>query len=214
MRDLISQALEAVDTNIGRAHARFRRWRMRREASRLDPDSYRFALGEYGIAYYAIARNAVKLGFTNVAGSLMHHALEYFLKAALVKQGTPIADLRDYGHDLKSMWRVVRDRAGEPGLAGHDATIRDVERFESLRYPDRVLRTGMTYLADWLPPAGRPKFGRGMRQLPHYQFVVSEIDALVLDLFRVASLNPIAFRPTGSAGRAAITEWNNFASNW
>ncbi len=70
-----------------------------------------------------------------------------------------------------------------------DRTITDLDKFEGIRYPERIIRLGMTLEAGFVRnPA--PVQHAGM---PRYEIVLEELDELVQVIFKLANLNPAFF---------------------
>jgi len=145
--------------------------------------------------YYATARFAMRAGCAPVCGNLFHHAVEMFLKVALA-QRRELSDLERMRHELKEkLWPAFKEDFPNPHLSQHDKTIACVDKFEDIRYPDEVLKSGMGVLAVWSGSA-----------------VVSDIDDLIVDVLKVCSRNPVAFIGSSNpAAREAITRHNDHA---
>ncbi len=160
-------------------------------AAKLDRDRYRSELGARGAAYYAVGRFSIRHGLLPVCGNLLHQAVELFLKAVLVKRGTPLLDLPDiFGHDLTRLWTTVA--AGDSTLAGHEATIASLDPLIELRYPDSVLSVGATIAVGPRDLGSlRPSFPPGAQVPPHYEIDLEMVDALVALLIKLASLSAI-----------------------
>jgi hypothetical protein len=155
--------------------------------------------------YYATARFAVHAECMPVCGNLFHHAVEMFLKAGLA-QRRELSELRNMSHKLKEkLWPAFKQDFANPGLTRHDKTIACLDEFEDIRYPDEVLKRGMGVTADW--SSGSAVILAGKASTPQqYKIVVSDIDDLIADVFKVCSRNPPAF--TNSAAREAINRHN------
>ena len=59
-----------------------------------------------------------------------------YLKGYLSLQTTESERIR-LGHSLKRIWRVFKQKVGDTVLTKYDTTIKALDRFESLRYPEK-----------------------------------------------------------------------------
>ncbi len=167
------------------------------------------ALFSLGIQYYVAARFSAFAWFSPVCGNLFHHAIEMFLKGYLGSKKS-LADLKNLGHRLGALWILLKQEAGDPGLDRFDQTISELDSFESIRYPDRILSYGMQsficmgdrQVANVTPQQQVVASGQSWsyqppsteaRPEPVYQVVVKEIDALIRELFAKSSVNPKFF---------------------
>ena len=127
-----------------------------------------------------------------VVGNLAHHALEFYLKGALAAQ-LDETERRKIGHNLRRLWRLYKKQRNNPALNKFDQTIRDVNKFERIRYPEEILRLGMIVEAGFAkspppnPAAGRPPPGE------RYVLTLNEVDELVKLIFQIEGLNPEFF---------------------
>jgi hypothetical protein len=157
--------------------------------------------------YYATARFAVHAGCVPVCGNLFHHAVEMFLKAGLA-QRRKLTDLKDMGHDLKKLWGAFKADFPLHALKQHDKTIACVDKFEAIRYPEGIIKRGMGVTAGWSGPAGKMTTFGGLKTPKQYAIVVSDIDDLIADVFKVCSRNPYTFIGFNPAAQEAITRYN------
>ena len=148
----------------------------------------------YGLAiqYYVIARFGAFAGFLPVSGNLFHHALEMFLKGHLSSK-LDLTELKGLGHRLQDIWQRFKADVSDATLDRYDAVIAELDRFEFIRYPDDILKRGMsasiainrsTISTGTLTP-GRPE--------PTYDIVVEDVDRLVKAIFEKSSVNPKFF---------------------
>jgi hypothetical protein len=106
----------------------------------LDTEWVRLDFYRYGFQYYVAGRFAVIAQLLPVAANLLHHAIEMLLKGELVHLEEK--QRRDMGHDLTKLWPAYKKRmAAENTLVSFDAIIETLNKFEEIRYPDKV--TGM-----------------------------------------------------------------------
>jgi hypothetical protein len=154
--------------------------------------------------YYVAARFVMHAQSIPLVGILFHHAVERFLKAGLA-QKRKLSDLKDMGHDLKELWRTFKADFPDPSLKRHDNTISCVNKFEAIRYVDGITKYGMGATAQWSGPAAEVKTFGGLKTPKQYAIVVSDIDDLVADVFKVCSRNPVAFFGTNPHALEALT---------
>jgi hypothetical protein len=146
-----------------------------------------------GVNYYIAGRYASLAGLSPSAGSLLHHAVEMFLKGRLLKTDVvSIDDLKKmpYRHDLKALWQAFKDDVGrDPALDRFDGDIGGLNEFDTIRYPDRILKEGMRCFIGVAPfePLDQP------RPEPLFVLCLDQIDDLVREVFTRASYNPAAF---------------------
>ena len=144
--------------------------------------------------YYVSGRFAALTHCLPVAGNLLHHAVEMFLKCALVRTLT-LAELKDLSHKLPSLWSRFREIHVEPSFAVLDDAIKELDRFERLRYPDAVVLEGMqasftVFKAQFARLPDGPQ--------PPYHLVLEDIDLLVQVTTRCSGLSAAAFSPSAS----------------
>ena len=75
-----------------------------------------------------------------IYGNLLHHAVEMFLKTALVGvvRSEEMRSKR-YGHDLEKLWQRFKAKEADPALDIFDATISDLNPFEVAFVADDLL---------------------------------------------------------------------------
>jgi len=167
----------------------------------IDVDELWFEFCRYGIQYYAAGRWSELMRHIPVYGNLLHHALEMFLKAALTRQHVSLKDLKDMGHDLNRLWTEFKKRlAGNDSLAEYDGLILELDKFEDIRYPDAIWKTGMPVMTvgtSFVPGdraemwrAGGPPLAKDQPRPSHYEVNLGEIDGLVVKIVEVIGVNP------------------------
>jgi hypothetical protein len=160
--------------------------------------------------YYVAGRAAVFAGAAPVAGNLLHHAIEMFLKGDLAQRNTA-SQLRRYGHRLTRLWKAYKAKNPGARLAGYDTVIKDLEKFEQIRYPDAFLAKGMFFSIPIVRPSkpAIPDFVAGGATPPTYSVVLAEVDALVNTIFDTSSLNAkFEFSMLSPDGRDALHREN------
>jgi hypothetical protein len=160
--------------------------------------------------YYVAARFLVHAQRIPVCGNLFHHALEMLLKGGLAKKRKlSLSELKERGHKLKVLWREYKLDFPDPALKRHDKTISLLDKFEDIRYPDRVLASGMGVTVQWTGPTTSVTVrGPGLRTPKQYTIVVSDIDDLIADVFRTSSWNPGPFIGSNRFAKQAIRRHN------
>ncbi len=166
--------------------------------------------------YYVAGRIAAKTGLAPIHGNLFHHAVELYLKSALV--GTiPVEKMkqRPYKHDLLALWRAFKTKGGDPALDRFDRTVEALNEFESIRSPDKIVDHGMIVSIAWKPGDIGPTTGTA-RMPPRYEVVIEEVDHLIIEVLRRASVNPKFFsmRFNHPVAREALAYLNPEVANW
>jgi hypothetical protein len=157
--------------------------------------------------YYATARYAMYAQLMPVCGNLFHHAIEMSLKVGLAQKHN-ISHLKNMGHDLETLWRSFKIDFPDSDLGGHDGTISDLYKFENIRYPDGIAKGGMAATAQWSRSAARVTVLGGGKAPKEYVVVVSDIDDLIVDVFKACSWSPPSFIGTNPAALEALTRNN------
>ncbi len=144
---------------------------------------------DLGTQYYIAARYSAFAGFLPVSGNLFHHAIEMFLKGHLAsKRGSE--DLKRLGHQLRELWKHFKLEISDESLDRYDTIVAELDKFESIRYPDNIVKKGMSasiaikrqqFFIDNVTPE---------LSVAIYTIVVEEIDGLVEMIFRKSSVNP------------------------
>src|SRR5207302_5028079 len=124
--------------------------------------------------YHISARYAAFAGFIPVAGNLAHHAVEMYLKGYLCRKLTE-GERRMLGHRLPRIWRKVKQDIGDSTLDNFDATISAINKFERIRYPEEIVRKGMTATVRFKTSGAAKEPGRSK---PHFVLVIDDLDAV------------------------------------
>jgi hypothetical protein len=140
--------------------------------------------------YYVAGRFAVFAGLNPVAANLMHHAIEMYLKGALLKGRTKtLKELKDkLGHSLPKCWDAFKAQVKDPALDKFDGVVAEIHKYEDLRYL-KENSTGMqsTFeIVRWTPP-DLPVI---TRTVPSYRLCLPDVDELVAAIIAAARLNP------------------------
>jgi HEPN domain-containing protein len=133
--------------------------------------------------FYIAARFATINSLTPVAGYLAHHAIEMFLKAGLV-EATSDKERILLTYDLPGIWRQYKQLRANPELDKFDRTINDLDRFDSVRNPDRLIRYEMIMQVGF----GRDTSPTKPTEL-RYQLALEELDELVKLIFQTSGID-------------------------
>jgi hypothetical protein len=139
-----------------------------------------------GVSYYVSARMAYFARAIPVAGNLFHHAVEMLLKGYLCRT------LDDRGrwrlkHNLRRTWRRFKDEVRDPSLSRFDETIRAVDGFEQLRYPEKLKSYAMQ--VQLTGPFSHQEGTHG-RRANSFTLAVNDVDELIAMLFAKAGFDP------------------------
>jgi hypothetical protein len=148
--------------------------------------------------YYVTGRYAALAGLAPVAGNLVHHAIEMYLKGGLSKT-MGLGELRKLSHKLPKVWEAFKLQAGDPSLARFDSLMSALDAFEEVRYPDSILARGMAVTVGVRRAVPRSAVTSSC-PAPTYEMYMEETDELVGKIFEVAAVNP--FFLTGLTKRA------------
>ena len=130
-----------------------------------------------------------------------------FLKGHLAAKMN-LADLKQLGHRLCDLWDEYKKDVSDATLSRFDQMITELDEFESIRYPERVLTQGMYSIISIKDRHTDQDAPQGRRE-PQFQIIVKEIDEFVKALFEEASLNPPYFTASiGSEAKAYLTKEN------
>lgn len=160
-------------------------------ASETDTDLARIELIRSATQYYIAGRFAAITLLFPVSGNLLHHAVELYLKGILAKHYS-LAELWKFNHHLLKIWPVFKKKFQLADLSKFDPAIERLDRFERIRYPDKLLNEGMSgLLASSVQDFDQMQHNE-IRE-PKYQLVLEEVDELVKVVFQLSGLNPRFF---------------------
>jgi hypothetical protein len=166
-----------------------------------------------GTQYYVAGRYAVIAGLMPVAGNLLHHAIEMCLKGALSKKaGKSLQQLRDLHHKLGPIWAEFKSQVRDPSLNQFDEVVADIDRFEDIRYPDRVLKQGaLISIGTGKKPSTPMQITSSSPLPPSYVLWLGEVDHLIAKVLATASINPKFFTSSfmKPAARQYLTDQND-----
>jgi len=142
---------------------------------------------EFGLQYWIAGRYAVASHLSPTAGNHLHHAVEFLLKAAIARKGVEVP----IGRRLRKIYRDFRALYSDPALDALIPTLRALDRFEDIRYPDTLLKRGGMLQVAFEPGQFSSRVGGTMQQVPSYQVAVHDVDAVVLALMACLHWNPV-----------------------
>jgi hypothetical protein len=142
-----------------------------------------------GVQYYVAARSAAWAGLLPVCGNLYHHALEMLLKSGLSRKYSLPEIKSKFSHKLIDIWDAFKAAFPSTELPQFNTTIADINEFEDIRYPDKVLKSGALMLVDWRSIPAET----GASSLKLYKLNASDVDRLIGEIFRASSRNPLFF---------------------
>jgi hypothetical protein len=147
-----------------------------------------------GMQYYVAGRALSWAGVLPVAGNLYHHSLEMLLKACLSRKYS-LADLKKkFRHRLGDAWIEFKMEYPDPELCAFDDTIVDIEEFEEIRYPNRLLKHGAAMIVDYRGTTTPPRTsGSSPRPEREYRFYFDDVDRLIGAIFTASGKNPFYF---------------------
>jgi hypothetical protein len=150
----------------------------------------RFHFANLAGQYYISGRFAALAHCVPVAGSLLHHAVECFLKCGLVEVHS-LAQLRSkaFGHSLPNLWEKFKLLASDSSLNAHDWSVSELDKFERLRYPDLMVSYGMQVSlviknSEFSPLPSGPQ--------PPFHLVIESVDVLAKAIASACGLSNAA----------------------
>lgn len=94
-----------------------------------------------GTQHYVAGGFAAIAALIPVAGNLLHHAVEMFIKGGL-SAARSLDQLKGMGHNLPRIWSEWKSLYPDPAHTKFDGVITNLHPFEELRYPNAVLAHG------------------------------------------------------------------------
>jgi hypothetical protein len=184
----------------------------RRAPKAIDRDAQQMVYFEAAVQYHAAARYAAISGFLPVSGNLFHHAVEMYMKGYFCKK-LDESQLRKLGHKLPKIWRRFKADVSDPNLNQYDDAISELDRFERIRYPEEMVRSGLR---------ASIAFKRGDLQVetdskcqePLYALTIDEVDAISKIIFEKLKLNATFFTGNLSEDALAYLKKENKSVIW
>jgi hypothetical protein len=157
-----------------------------------DQMAAQFQFAQLAGQYYAVGRFAALTHCIPVAGNLIHHAVEMFIKCALIRTSS-LGDLKALGHRLPILWSRFQAVHSQVRCSHLDSAVAEIERFERLRYPDSVVAEGMQvsmtiYRAHFARLPDGPQ--------PPYHLVLEDVDEIASVAMRASGLSSSSFNPS------------------
>ncbi len=126
------------------------------------------------IQYHVSGRFAALSLCIPIAGNLLHHAIEMYLKCVLVKTMS-LEQLKNKGHNLTNLWKCFKEVYTDSSYDAHDWYIAELQKFQRLRYPDFVVTEGMQvsyvpFIANFSPLPNGPQ--------PPYHLILEYVDLI------------------------------------
>jgi hypothetical protein len=146
---------------------------------------------DLGVQYYVAGRYAAFAGLAPVSGNLLHHAIEMFLKGGLAN-ALSSSDLRNLGHSLAQSWERFKVEFNDVDLTRFDEIVTQLDKFERIRYPDRVLTEGMQVRIEVTGPVVA-SFLTPPSSVPIYDLVLCQVDELVKAIVATINVDPTFF---------------------
>jgi hypothetical protein len=155
--------------------------------------------------YHVAGRCAGVCQIVPVAGNLLHHAIEMVLKALLVRD-RGLAGVTKLGHNLIKIWGAAVATYPELDSTNCRRAIEELDRFESLRYPDAVIARGAAIRFGWDKAPPMPTMS-----VPTYDLVMEDVDELFHASFVFTGKNAEFFLAMlNKEARAALRDRNRY----
>jgi hypothetical protein len=145
-----------------------------------------------GLQYYVAGRFSALSHQFPICANLLHHSVEMLLKGSLCRSHSK-GQLRAMGHNLRGAWLAFKALHPDPRLDQFDATVKALNKFERIRYPDDVLNKGMIGTFDLFHEHKSTFKSYWANTPPHYSLNLEDVDQLVVLFFEVAKFNPHFF---------------------
>ena len=180
-----------------------------------DPDMTRTEFFRLGFQYYIAGRFAFFARQIKVAANILHHAIEMCIKGHLFAS-LGLEEVKNYGHGLPSLWEALKHSVpASEELSSLDHVVQSLHKFETIRYPGPDFSRGMDLFVSPISGVRAEITEDRIGPLPRFDFNLEDIDRLIREILRVASINPRFY--TGlvpSDCKAFLTRGNPFASDW
>jgi len=159
--------------------------------------------------YYTAARYSARAALTPVCGNLFHHAIELYVKGALSERVSG-EEMKNLGHRLINIWGRFKVQFPDPSLERFDGPIAALDKFESIRYPEKLVSEGAVcvFTFERFDAARMASYSPG--SAPSYVLMVGELDALVGLVFDKAQLNRAAFFSNNQHAKRYLEEVMEF----
>jgi hypothetical protein len=160
----------------------------------------------FGLQYLVAGRFSACAGLSPVGGNLLHHALEMLLKG--YPSSMTLGELKKAGHRLVRLWGLYKAKVGDASLNQYDGVVIELDKFEEIRYPDKIVSSGMLVGYSFVKDERQlVNAGPGRRE-PVYKLSVAEIDELAKFIFDHAGINVNAIESLNPDAKTYLTKWN------
>jgi hypothetical protein len=167
-------------------------------------------LPDWAAQYYVAGRAAAMARLAPIYGNLLHHAIEMFLKTALIRVVSPKEMKNKYGHNIEKLWDRFKTKEADRALDRFDATICALHAFENLRYPDNIPDAAILVNLTWQASDAVEASVTAVPRTRKYEFFMSDVDELVIEILKRVPLNPKALTGmVSSRGREALAYQNS-----
>jgi hypothetical protein len=157
------------------------------------PDQVRHEFAALALGYYASGRMAARArAGPLVSAHLLHHAIEFVLKATLARH-TTLAEMKKFGHRLPDLLGSAEARSAELRNAEHRATVLLLHELWESRFPDRILSGGVTLSFASGGMSDGPTDAGVSGSAERFVLEVAHVDRLFSAGFRASGLKPTAF---------------------
>ncbi|MEW5799278.1 MAG: hypothetical protein AB1728_09750 [Bacteroidota bacterium] len=154
----------------------------------MKPYNQRFEFFRLASSYYITARFALFNDILLVSANLFHHSIEMFLKG-LLSPNLSLDALKKMNHNLSGLWTNLKSNHPSENLNTFDSIIIELDKFEGLRYPDKVLQAEIIIMDKLADERGILLSGTNDGDL-RYRLYLDEIDRLIKRLFVLGNLSP------------------------
>lgn len=112
------------------------------------------------------------------------------IKGFLIRSYTS-KELKKVGHDLVKLWEMFKSKTEDTTLQRYDITVSNINRTETLRYPDEMVDKG--FILNVRLGVSAPIDLPGTENLPQYFVNVEDLDIIAQTIFSACSVNPTVY---------------------
>ncbi len=148
-----------------------------------------------GVQYYISGRFANLCSLSPVAGNLFHHGIEMLIKGRLLYKEsayTPEELYEKFGHNLPKLWEEYKRTTDKQSLSKFDATVKDIHRWEEIRYPNYKNGDSVSLITSVMP---KQKWEEDRKiQGNVYEIHLADVDELFQEIIKSWPLNPSSIK--------------------